>query len=95
MADTGHLKDTVRIGVRVGKVINKRRVAKHFTAALGEGSFTWARDQASIDTEAALDGIYVLRTPVPEAQLPAPAAVAAVASTRHLGPEAALAGGSA
>jgi hypothetical protein len=77
MVDAGRLKDPARIGLRVGKVINKRKVAKHFTTAIGEGSFTWDRDQASIDAEAAFDGIYVLRTPVPAAELAATDAVAA------------------
>jgi hypothetical protein len=77
MVDAGHLKDPDKIGVRVGKVINKRKVAKHFTTAISEGSFTWARDQASIDAEAAFDGIYVIRTPVPANTLAAPAVVEA------------------
>jgi hypothetical protein len=77
MVDAGHLKDPAKIGLRVGKVINKRKVAKHFTTAISEESFTWDRDQASIDAEAAFDGIYVLRTPVPAAELAAADAVAA------------------
>jgi hypothetical protein len=77
MVDAGHLKDPDKIGVRVGKVINKRKVAKHFTTAISEGSFTWARDQSSIDAEAAFDGIYVIRTPVPADTLAAPAVVEA------------------
>jgi hypothetical protein len=77
MVEAGHLKDPDKIGVRVGKVINKRKVAKHFTTAISEGSFTWARDQASIDAEAAFDGIYVIRTPVPAGSLDAPAVVQA------------------
>jgi Transposase DDE domain len=77
MVDAGHLQDPAKIGVRVGKVINKRKVAKHFLTAISEASFTWARDQASIDAEAAFDGIYVLRTPVPATSLGAADAVAA------------------
>jgi len=75
MVEAGRLKDPAAIGTRVGKVINKRKVAKHFTVTIGEGTFTWSRDQASIGAEAAFDGIYVIRTPVPASQLPAPAAV--------------------
>jgi hypothetical protein len=75
--EAGHLTDPAKIGVRVGKVINKRKVAKHFLTSIGEASFTWQRDQASIDAEAAFDGIYVLRTPVPVASLAAADAVAA------------------
>src|SRR5262245_18606618 len=77
MVETGHLTDPAKIGVRVGKVINKRKVAKHFLTSIAEASFTWQRDQASIDAEATFDGIYVLRTPVPAASLGAADAVAA------------------
>jgi len=77
MVDTGRLADPATIGVRVGKVINKRKVAKHFITHISQGTFTWQRDQDNIAAEAAFDGIYVLRTPVPAEQLDAPAAVAA------------------
>ena len=77
MAEAGRLTDPAKIGVRAGKVINKRKVAKHFILDIGQGTFAWRRDQASIDAEAAFDGIYVIRTPVPASQLPAPAAVEA------------------
>ena len=77
MVEAGHLKDAAAIGVRVGKVINKRKVAKHFITSIGQASFTWQRDQAAIGAEAAFDGIYVIRTPVPAAGLDAAAAVAA------------------
>jgi transposase len=77
MAEAGRLTDPAKIGVRAGKVINKRKVAKHFTLDIGQRSFAWRRDQASIDAEAAFDGIYVIRTPLPASQLPAPAAVEA------------------
>src|SRR5215467_5015169 len=84
MVDAGHLKDPARIGLRAGKVINRRKVAKHFTTAIGEGTFARRRDQASIDAEAALDGIYVIRTPVPAARLDAPGAVAAYKDLAHV-----------
>jgi hypothetical protein len=77
MVDAGRLGDPAKIGVRVGKVINKRRVAKHFITNISEAAFTWQRDQDSIGAEAAFDGIYVLRTPVPAQALEAAAAVAA------------------
>jgi hypothetical protein len=73
----GRVKDPDKIGVRAGKVINKRKVAKHFILDIGEGRISWRRDQASIDTEAATDGIYVIRTPVPAGTLDAAGAVAA------------------
>jgi Transposase DDE domain len=73
----GRLKDPAAIGLRAGKVLNKRKMAKHITLDIGEGRVSWQRDQASIDAEATTDGIYVIRTPVPAETLDAPAAVAA------------------
>jgi Transposase DDE domain len=73
----GRIKDPDKIGVRAGKVINKRKVAKHFILDIGDGRISWHRDQASIDAEAATDGIYVIRTPVPAETLDAAGAVAA------------------
>ena len=45
-------------------MLRRRKVAKHFTTAITDTSFSYARDQDSITAEAALDGIYVLRTSV-------------------------------
>jgi hypothetical protein len=73
----GRIKDPAAIGLRAGKTLNKRKVAKHFTLDIAHGRITWQRDQASIDAEAATDGIYVIRTPVSAETLGAPAAVAA------------------
>ncbi len=50
------------IGVKVGKVLNRFKVGKHFKLEIEEGSFAWQRNEASIEREAALDGIYVVRT---------------------------------
>ena len=52
------------IALRVGKVLNRRKVAKHFTIAITDDSFSYTRNQESITAEAKLDGIYVLRTSV-------------------------------
>jgi hypothetical protein len=73
----GRVKDPAAIGLRAGKVLDKRKMAKHITLDIGEQQITWRRDQASIDAEAATDGIYVIRTPVPAETLDAPGAVAA------------------
>ena len=51
-----------RIGERVGRVSNKYKVAKHFELQIGDGSFSYERKTEQIEAEAALDGIYVLRT---------------------------------
>ena len=58
----GRLKDADKIGVKVGKVINKRKVGKHFIISIADGQLGFRRDQEKIDAEAALDGIYVIRT---------------------------------
>jgi hypothetical protein len=83
-AAAGRIKDPDKIGVAAGKVINKRKVAKHFILDIGDGRITWRRDQASIDAEAATDGIYVIRTPVPADTLDAPGAVAAYKDLANL-----------
>ncbi|HSR42189.1 MAG TPA: transposase, partial [Longimicrobiales bacterium] len=58
------LRGQDKIGVRVGRVLARSKVGKHFTYEITEDGFTFERDQTSIDDEAALDGIYVLRTSV-------------------------------
>jgi hypothetical protein len=83
-AEAGRLKDPAKIGIRAGKVINKRKVGKHFILDIGEGSFTWRRDQANIGAEAAFDGIYIIRTPVSAAELDAAAVVAAYKDLAHV-----------
>jgi hypothetical protein len=60
------LKGKEKIGLRVGRVIGKFKMAKHFEISIEEESFSFARNQTSIANEAALDGIYVIRTSVPE-----------------------------
>jgi transposase len=69
MVARGRLTDRGDIGVRVGKVINKYHVAKHFSLTIADRRFAYARRTARITAEAALDGIYVIRTSVPEARL--------------------------
>jgi len=69
MITRGRLRDRAAIGVRVGRVINKYKVAKHFSLTISEGRFTYTRKTASIATEAALDGIYVIRTNLPRARM--------------------------
>ena len=73
----GRLAGAARIGVKAGKVITKYKMGKHFDLAITDDSLTVTRRQDQIDAEAALDGIYVLRTPVPDGQLDAPAVVSA------------------
>ena len=73
----GKLAGAAKIGVAVGKVISKYKTAKHVEVAITDDSLTVTRRQAQIDAEAALDGIYVIRTPVAADELDAPGVVAA------------------
>src|SRR6516225_9992835 len=63
------LRGTDTIAVRVDRVLNRRKVAKHLTIDIGEEHLSYARDQDTITAEAALDGIYVLRTSVDASSL--------------------------
>ena len=59
------------IGLRVGRVVNRYKVFKHFSLHIEEGSFRWERNEESIVSEAALDGLYVIRTDEPQERLSA------------------------
>jgi len=63
------------IALAVGKVINKKKVAKHFIVEVTEEGLSWRRDEQKIAAEAALDGIYVIRTSLPADALGTGAAV--------------------
>jgi transposase len=68
----GKLAGADEIGLRVGQVVNQYKVAKHFELAIADHTFTFARKLDSIAAEAALDGIYIIRTSVRAAQMDAP-----------------------
>ncbi len=70
--DAGKLAGQDEIGLRVGKIVNQYKVAKHFELAIGEHTFTFARKSEAIAAEAALDGLYIIRTSVSQAQMDAP-----------------------
>jgi hypothetical protein len=59
------------IGVKVGRVRNRFKVGKHFAFTIADGVFRWVRQEDAIRREAALDGLYVIRTSEPAAQLSA------------------------
>jgi DDE family transposase len=80
----GRLVGADRIGLRIGKVINKYRMAKHFDLAITDTTLAITRRQTQIDAEAALDGVYVLRTSVPTQRLDPPGVVAAYKDLAHL-----------
>lgn len=58
------LRGAAKIGLRVGKVLNHYKVGKHFVLEIEEDRFAYRRDEARIAEEAALDGLYVIRTSV-------------------------------
>ena len=66
MIARGYLKDAEKIGVRVGRVINRFKMAKHFKLEIAESQFSFEVDQEKVRAEAALDGIYVIRTSLEE-----------------------------
>jgi transposase len=78
------LKGAAKIGERVGRVVNKYDMAKHYLRTVTDTSFTYARNQASIAQEAVLDGLYVLRTNVPQDRLGTPDVVLAYKSLGHV-----------
>ena len=71
----GRLRGRAEIGLRVGRVINKYKVAKHFRVTITEATFTFTLRTDRVAMEAALDGLYVIRTNVAAAQLSAAEAV--------------------
>lgn len=71
------LKGKDKIGIRVGRVLGKYKVGKHFELTIADDRFEFARRQERIDTEAALDGVYVIRTSVPPERLAGPEVVRA------------------
>lgn len=80
----GRLAGSDKIGLKVGKVINKFKMAKHFEVVIGENTLSVTRRDEAIAAEAALDGIYVLRTTIKEADLDAPGVVDAYKALSHL-----------
>ena len=72
------------IALRVGRVIERFHMAKHFTLAITDTTLTFERKTDAIEAEAAMDGLYVIRTSLPAAQLDANATVAAYKSLAHV-----------
>ena len=64
MVVRGKLKGSATIGVRVGRAVNKYKVAKHFELQIADQSFDFSVRESQIIGEAALDGVYVIRTSV-------------------------------
>jgi transposase len=73
--DAAKLVGQDKIGVAVGKVVNTYKVAKHFELFITDTSFTFERLADSIAAEAALDGLYIIRTSVKAQRMDAPTCV--------------------
>jgi len=69
------LRGAAQIGLAAGAVLNRYKMAKHFSLTITDDHFAFARNAEAIDAESQLDGIYVIRTNVPAEQLPAPEVV--------------------
>ena len=65
----GRLKGQDRIGLCVGKVLNRYKVGKHLDLVIGDASFEYTINEARVAQEATLDGIYVIRTAVPQERM--------------------------
>ncbi len=78
------LRGADKIGLAVGAVLGRRKVAKHFQITITDADLRFVRDEAAIAAEAALDGFYVLRTNVPQDALSAADTVHAYKSLAHV-----------
>jgi Transposase DDE domain len=74
------LRGAAAIGEAGGAVLHRKKMAKHFTQTITDDDFTFARNDATIAAEAALDGVYVLRTPVAKGELDTEATVSSYKS---------------
>jgi Transposase DDE domain len=81
MVASGKLAGQDKIGIRVGKVIGKYKVAKHFDLGIQDAALAFSVNEQRVAAEAALDGLYVIRTSAAEAEI---SAEAAVLSYKHL-----------
>jgi hypothetical protein len=82
--EAGRLAGADTIGLKVGKVINKYKMAKHFEVSIDESTLVVTRRHEAIAAEAALDGIYVLRTTIKADDLDAPGVVDAYKALSHV-----------
>jgi len=75
LVERGRLRTAAAIGLRAGRVVDAKKMAKHFELEVAEGHFAYRRKEDAIAAEAALDGLYVVRTSVSAERLDAPAVV--------------------
>jgi hypothetical protein len=77
------LRGADNIGLAAGAVLGKHKMAKHFTLEIGDAAFSFARNEEAIAAEAKLDGFYVLRTNLQQAEFPAEDVVRAYKGLAH------------
>ena len=82
--EAGALRDPGKIGLRAGRVVNRHKMAKHFSLEIAEGHFAFSRKEEAIAREAELDGIYVIRTSLKEERMPAEEVVRTYKSLSNL-----------
>jgi Transposase DDE domain len=82
--ESGPLRGADKIGLKAGAVLGKRKMAKHFELTIADASFSFARHEASIQKEAALDGFYVLRTNAPADRLDTTVVILTYKSLAHV-----------
>jgi hypothetical protein len=75
MVERGDLRGAGKIGVRAGRVVNRHKVAKHFDLTITDARFDFALREEQVAAEAALDGIYVIRTSLTKDEMSGPEAV--------------------
>ncbi|HEX7427189.1 MAG TPA: IS1634 family transposase [Mycobacterium sp.] len=80
----GRLHGADQIGVKLGKIINKHKVGKHFITTVTDGTFSYRRDDDKINAEAALDGIYVIRTGLSDEKLDQVGVIRAYKNLAHI-----------
>jgi hypothetical protein len=80
----GTLSGADQIGLAAGPALRRYKVKKHFEVTITDTSFTWQRKTEQIQAEAALDGIYVLRTNVPDNELPTGEVVRSYKGLEHV-----------
>ncbi len=73
--EAGKLLGKDKIGVAVGKVVNRYKVSKHFEMTITDNALSFVRIQENIDAEAALDGLYIIRTSLKAERMDAPTCV--------------------
>ncbi|MGH3158669.1 MAG: IS1634 family transposase, partial [Streptosporangiaceae bacterium] len=80
----GRLSGAAEIGKKVGEIIGKYKMAKHFDVTITDTSLAAGRREDQIRAEARLDGIYVIRTPLPAAELGAAGTVTAYKNLKYV-----------